>query len=171
MSLITHAERELKLAGVNKEDSMYNGMLYNAVMELVNCFSKQGHSGMSARITLDLFSKVANYENLTGLTYEDDEFNDNQNTRVSSVFREENDGRFYFLNAITFIDQNGSSFTGNCVELEDGTYIGSSQYIKDKSLPLKKFIVNVIENEDSYVLVDKTQLEEVFNYYDKKEVK
>ncbi|KKK85590.1 hypothetical protein LCGC14_2771780 [marine sediment metagenome] len=93
-NLIKHAEKELKLAGIHEKDADYDGMLYKAVMELIKVFSKQGHSGFSANRTLQLFHKVASFENLLPLTGKDDEWNeisDNefQNNRVSSVFKKD----------------------------------------------------------------------------------
>ena len=75
-NLTDHAKEELKLAGLFDEDSDYDGMLGKAVMELVEVFSKQGHSGASAHITLELFSKVANYEPLTEIGKSADEWVD-----------------------------------------------------------------------------------------------
>lgn len=66
--LLNHAQRELNAAGVFDDDSDYNGALSKAVMELVEVFSKQHHSGASAAITLSLFNRVADFKNLTPLT-------------------------------------------------------------------------------------------------------
>lgn len=63
MSLTQHAELELKLSGLfSEEGDFYGGSTGKAVMELIEVFSKQGHSGMSAPIVADLFKKLANYE-------------------------------------------------------------------------------------------------------------
>lgn len=75
-NLVKHAEYELKLAGLFDKDSDYNGMLGDAVLELVKVFAKQGHSGFSAALTLDLFSKVANYQPLTPIGKFKDEWVD-----------------------------------------------------------------------------------------------
>jgi hypothetical protein len=65
-NLVEHAKRELELAKLlTEEGDFYGGMLGEAVLELVRVFSKQGHSGMSAPITLATFAKVANFETLT----------------------------------------------------------------------------------------------------------
>lgn len=65
MSLVQHAERELRKAGLFDEDADYGGMLGEGVLELVKVFAEQGHSGFSARMAIRLFAKVANYETLT----------------------------------------------------------------------------------------------------------
>lgn len=66
-TLQEHAKAELQRAGLFDKDSDYNGMLGDAVMDLVKCFAEQGHSGYSASMTIHIFSKVAAYETLTPL--------------------------------------------------------------------------------------------------------
>lgn len=63
-NLVNHAEKELKKAGLFDRDSDYDGMLGDAVLELVTVFAKQGHSGMSAQMTRELFYKLSNFEDL-----------------------------------------------------------------------------------------------------------
>jgi hypothetical protein len=75
-NLVKHAEKELKLAGLFDKDSDYDGMLGNAVLELVKVFSKQGHSGFSAHQTLKIFNIVANYNPLTPIGTTKDEWMD-----------------------------------------------------------------------------------------------
>ena len=67
-SLINHAKEELTRAGLFDKDSDYNGMLGKAVMELVEKFSEQGHSGFSAYLTLDIFSRVARFKTLNPIS-------------------------------------------------------------------------------------------------------
>ena len=63
---VAHAKRELELAGLLTEDGdFYGGMTGKAVLELVKVFARQGHSGMSAGIVVDIFSRVAMFETLT----------------------------------------------------------------------------------------------------------
>lgn len=64
-NLVDHAKEELKLAGLFDEGSDYDGMLGDAVLELVEVFAKQGHSGFSAQRTLAIFNEVANFKPLT----------------------------------------------------------------------------------------------------------
>jgi hypothetical protein len=67
-NLEEHAKRELELAGLLDKDSDYDGMLGKAVQQLIRVFETQGHSGMSAAMTVDLFSRLADFQNLTPLT-------------------------------------------------------------------------------------------------------
>jgi len=107
--LIKHAKRELELAGLFDEDADYGGMLGKAAMELIECFSKQGHSGASAEITRDLFARLSDFENLTPITNNIDEWRpvgrdiDNpdwtlaQNKRNSSLFSEDKGITYYHV--------------------------------------------------------------------------
>lgn len=94
-NLTDHAKRELELAGLFDKDSDYDGMLGDAVMQLVKVFAKQGHSGFSAGRTLAIFNQVANFKNLTPIGKSDDEWMNVteqspgplwQNTRRSTTF-------------------------------------------------------------------------------------
>jgi hypothetical protein len=110
MSLVEHAEREMKLIGLDKKDAVYDGMLYDAVMELVKVFAEQGHSGMSAGRTLFLFDKVARFKNLSPLTNSPNEWMEVsdyagpeqkgvwQNRRDSECFSNDGGKTYYNLN-------------------------------------------------------------------------
>ena len=102
MGLIEHAKMELEIAGLFDEDSDYAGMVAKDVMELVEVFAKQGHSGMSAPYVAKLFNKLANYEPLQPITGKDEEWGDvrdlggdkswYQNKRCSALFKDGKDG-------------------------------------------------------------------------------
>lgn len=110
-NLTSHARRELKAAGLFKKESDYNGMIGTDVMELVEAFAKQEHSGFSAPLVLDIFAKVAAFEPLGPLTGEDDEWvavteGRWQNNRCSHVFKEA--GGAYDIEGKIFREPNGS---------------------------------------------------------------
>jgi len=106
-NLVDHAERELKLAGLFDKDSDYGGMLGDSTMKLIKAFADEGHSGMSASIQRSLFAKLANYENLTPLTDNPDEWMNVsnlgtdgspalwQNTRCSACFSNDGGKTYY----------------------------------------------------------------------------
>lgn len=103
-NLTDHAKYELELAGMFDKDSDYDGALGTVVMELVEVFAKQGHSGASAHITLALFSKVANYEPLTEIGKSADEWIDHseasgepmwQNKRRGTTFSRDGGKTWY----------------------------------------------------------------------------
>lgn len=109
-----------------------------------------------------------------------------QNKRLSSVFKEGLNGTPYFLDAIVFKGGNDHTFTsGGSVTTRDGEPISSSQYIKQFPFEPKTFVIDVIETEWekkedgsliekpgggwwTSVVKDDKQLEEVWNYYNKK---
>jgi len=103
-NLTDHAKYELELAGLFDKDSDYDGMLGTAVMELVEKFSEQGHSGASASIVLSLFKEVVMFKNLTPITSNPDEWLDQsemseepiwQNKRRSSSFSRDGGKTWY----------------------------------------------------------------------------
>jgi hypothetical protein len=69
--LLEHAEKELQLAKLFDKDSDYNGNLGIGVMELMQKFCDQRHSGASAAITIELFTRLAKYQNLTPISRKD----------------------------------------------------------------------------------------------------
>lgn len=104
-NLVAHAKRELELAGMFDKDSDYDGMLGDGVLKLIEQFSKGGHSGGSAMMTLNLFDQLARFKNLTPLTNAPDEWNDVsdmsgiphwQNKRNGEAFSEDG-GKTYTL--------------------------------------------------------------------------
>lgn len=73
-NLIAHAKREIELAGVGDADADYGGMIGKSVMELMEMFSQQGHSGQSAILTITMFAHLARYDVLTPLTDDPEEW-------------------------------------------------------------------------------------------------
>jgi hypothetical protein len=71
-----HAKYELERAGLLGGDSDYGGLLGNSVLELCDCFAKQGHSGASAEMALDIFNKLSHFKTLTPITCDPKEWND-----------------------------------------------------------------------------------------------
>lgn len=63
-NLVNHAQKELTRVGLFDKDADYDGMLGDAVLELITVFAAQGHSGYSAQMTRELFYKLSNFEEL-----------------------------------------------------------------------------------------------------------
>ncbi len=107
---------ELKLAGLYDADSDYDGMIGEAVEELLLVFQKQGHSGFSAPHVASIFQRLVSGETLTPLTGEDEEWGETfgggilQNKRCSYIFKEI-DGGAYNIDGRIFVDKDGCSFT------------------------------------------------------------
>lgn len=189
MGLIEHAKTELEIAGLfDKEGDFYEGMTGKAVMELIEIFSKQGHSGMSAPLVADIFKKLANYEPLRPITGKDDEWNDvsnlgktlYQNKRCSGLFKAGKDEQAYYIDAIVKRDQNGTCWSGMAWLSEEdyksgdrSKMVGKKGYVKSFPFTPKTFYIDVKDVEvakddwESFV-VDPSQLDEVSNYYDLK---
>lgn len=123
MMLQDFARKELEDAGLFDRDSDYSGMIGESVMELLKTFSSQGHSGGSASIVLSLFNRLANYKPINPLTGNDDEWNDLsedtgeplwQNKKCPSVFKSA-DGRVYDINAVVYVEPDGTCFTSGSI--------------------------------------------------------
>lgn len=99
-NLTTFAEKELRLAGWLDEDSMYDGMIGEAVLSMIRQFADEGHSGMSAGIAISVFSKLARFEPLTPLTGEDDEWTEVYDSFKAVAITEPNDEAREIIDAI-----------------------------------------------------------------------
>lgn len=188
MGLIDHAKTELEIAGLFDEDSDYNGAIGEAVMELIEVFSKQGHSGMSAPYVVSIFEKLANFKPLIGITGKDEEWGTvrdlgidgswYQNKRCSAIFKDGKDGRPYYIDAIVKRDQNGACWSGFAWLSEEdyktgdrSKMVGKKGYIKSFPFTPKTFYIDVKDVEvakddwESFV-VDPKQLNEIKEYYD-----
>lgn len=70
----TWARAELERAGLFDQDSDYESMLGEAVMELVYTHADEGHSGFSAQVALQIFSRLAEWKPLSPLTDDPNEW-------------------------------------------------------------------------------------------------
>lgn len=104
--LVAHARSELDRAGLFDKDSDYDGMLGEAILELIEVFAEQGHSGTSACAAIDIINTLLKFNPLTPLTYAEDEW-DNvsdatgepmwQNKRKPDVFSRDHGVTWYCL--------------------------------------------------------------------------
>ena len=119
-------EKEIRIAEIDKE---YCDSMEEAVIELLEVFSKQGHSGFSAPAVNGLFHTLANFKPLGPLTGVDEEWtkineemgcgNDmaHQNKRCSHVFKRA-DGTSYDIQGKVFVEPNGCSYTSSDSRVE-----------------------------------------------------
>lgn len=139
-NLIEHAKAEFKAAGykpAHLEEGGPNKWIQENILELLTIFSKQGHSGMSASYCISLFAKLANFEPLTPLTGEDDEWEKVgqgcfQNKRCSRVFKDLTDGKeqAYDLYGKVFVSAGGSTYTNSKSRVTvTFPYIPTTQYV------------------------------------------
>ena len=177
-NLREHAEMELQMAGFLSKESDYNGMIGEAVLELIDTFSKQGHSGTSAGIAISLFEKLAQYEPLGALTGEDEEWGEAhrdgifQNRRDSGVFKYP-DGRCSYVRDVVKRCPNGSTWTGPLyLTREDAINNVNLIKFEIKGFPFtpKTFFIDVLEEEiakDDWIMwvKDPKQLDDIREYY------
>ena len=121
MGLLDYAKRELDYAFPGEQDGMQQLAMEN-VMELLEKFCEQGHSGMSAPYVLGLFNRLVNWHPIKPLTGEEDEWKEaygenemQQNKRCSHVFRYHHDNSTaHDSHGKVFIDKDGCGYT--CAE-------------------------------------------------------
>ena len=185
-NLINHAKKEFKILGyppMEECDDDPNKWIQENVLELLEVFHKQGHSGTSAKFTIDYFKKLASFEPLSPLTFDDNEWNDvmdnvYQNNRLSSVFKAGKDGIPYYIYGIVFRDKsNDYTYTGRAINPDTGEYVSSSQNIDtNKKFAPKTFYIDVVEKvygDGDYmemVIADPSSIEEVYEYYLRPEI-
>ena len=110
-NLHKHALMEFKAAGWLDDDGNYmdemQEMICNHVLTLLEIFSNEGHSGMTAPYAIRMFSRLAMFEPIAPLTGEDWEWNDTghgtlKNKRASHVFKDIETGEAYDINGKVF---------------------------------------------------------------------
>jgi len=107
------AEQELK--PLLKSKDMYGVSVAKSVLQLIDVFSKQEHSGASAMMVLGRFDRVARFRPLGPLTGKKDEWMEVtdglwQNKRCSSVFKDDK-GKAWDIDAVYFENQHGVCYT------------------------------------------------------------
>jgi len=96
-----------------------NKLMHDNLIEIVQKFADQGHSGFSASYAIGLLQNLLAFEPLSDLTCASDEWNDVsdmspiltwQNKRCSHVFKD-GTGRAYDIEGRIFRDPDGSTWT------------------------------------------------------------
>ena len=64
---------ELKRIGMIDSGEPYNDLATKAILDLIELFASQGHSGFSAPYVINAFDRLARFKPLSPLTGEDDE--------------------------------------------------------------------------------------------------
>lgn len=120
---VKHAMQEFRAAGWTDENGKFNDemqeMICSHVLELLEVFGGEGHSGSSAPYAINLFKQLASFEPVAPLTGEDWEWTDVaeqnggplwQNKRCSHVFKDLNGA--YDIDGIVFYDWYTDKDTG-----------------------------------------------------------
>ena len=113
-NLRTHAENELRAIGMLRSSDEMSKTMSDDILQIVDVFSAQGHSGFSAGYAIGVLTKLLRFEPLGPLTGVDEEWTDLggglfQNKRCSHVFKE--NGVAYDINGIVWRDPDGATFT------------------------------------------------------------
>ena len=131
MNTYEWAKHELDLARENEiahavlvGDEDYGIMCYDAAEHLLAIFQEQGHSGYSAKVVKEIFSRLVDGKPLTPVTDEDDQWhnayeNGNspkksyQHKRMSSLFKHvapDGSVSYYDIDRVQAYDQNDNFF-------------------------------------------------------------
>ena len=108
-NLVDYAKDELKRIGMIDSGEPYDDLTAKAILDLIELFDSQGHSGFSAPYVINTFRRLAMFKPLSPLTGEDDEWNEMrdgsfQNKRYSAVFKNKKDGTAYNIEGKVFTD-------------------------------------------------------------------
>ena len=140
----SHAMSEFRAAGWVDESGKYMDEMQESiclhVLDLLEVFSNEGHSGFSAPYTIDLFSKLAKFDPIVPLTGEDWEWNNvsdisgsevYQNKRCSAVFKSADrfDGQPYYIDGKVFWEWYRSK--------EDGEMVKTYFTGRESAVPIK----------------------------------
>lgn len=121
MSLLEFSQNELKRleenCGSDIEALELQKVVTNDILQIINTFVQQQHSGFSANYMLNILDRLLRYKPLTALTGEDDEWEDcskygmqdMQNKRCTSVFKRP-DGTAYWVEGKIFSEDGGKSW-------------------------------------------------------------
>lgn len=109
MSMVEYAKRELDRIG--KDEEGMQDLINKNILEIVEKFSEQGHTGFTAGYALSVLERLLRFKPITPLTGEPDEWNElhhgvRQNKRCPSVFQQE-DGSYEDIDAIVVSDNGG----------------------------------------------------------------
>jgi hypothetical protein len=179
------AKKELELlvnSVENKGESPLIKEFIPEILSLVDKFGNSGQSGGSAPYTagaiISALKKLLMFDPISPVTGEPDEWDNGeigegvfQNRRCSSVFKEGKRGKPYYLDAIVWKTQKGSTWTGTA-KTREGDNIRSRQFIKSFPFTPKTFVIEVDEEEVNpddweFYIKDPKQLEDVWKYYKK----
>ena len=114
-NLVDYAKDELKRIGMIDSGKAYNDWAAKTILDLIELFSSQGHTGFTAPHIIGAFSRLAMFKPLSPLTGEDDEWKDIgdgrlQNKRYSAVFKDK-DGTAYNSEGKVFTDDGRLWYT------------------------------------------------------------
>ena len=188
-----YAERELDILVKSSTDPDNRPIIEPFIPEILalcDKFGRSGQSGGSAPYTagaiVGALKKLLMKNPIMPMTGIDDEWMNvrdasdddkmtHQNRRCSALFKGA-DGRAWYLDAITWKDEKGMTWSGKAF-LRDGPVlhpITARQYVKSFPFTPKTFYIDIISEEVApddweFYIKDPNQLKRVWKYYDKYE--
>jgi hypothetical protein len=193
-------ELEIMQATVEEGDNLIIEPYIRSIREVCKDFATEGHSGgsapMAAGVLASTIKAILGFQILSPLQGTDDEWNDVsemgspgsvlfQNKRDSAVFKNA-DGKCTYNTCIVWKgEEDYDTFTGSLNGIQSSHYIKSFPYMPktfyvdvyrepyDENNPKHKDadVISCGPGEMAYFIKDPKQLDEVFNYYDKREIK
>lgn len=147
-NMTAFAKKELEIAGLFDKDSDYNGMLGEAVLELIQKFASQGHSGGSAAVVTAVFDRLVRWKPLSEISDNSDEWqlvtDDDprvpgkslyQSRRLSSAFSNDGGKTYWDIDEDYYFheDEDGTRWSGGLSEDEwDNRPMHQSKHIEKK---------------------------------------
>ncbi len=135
-NLRDYAIDELTRIGMYGSGEEMNDMMCEHILKMVDVFTEEGHSGFSARYAINILQKLLQWEPLSPLTGEDDEWGEvdddglYQNKRLSRVFKKGKDGRAYDIDGKVFVEPNGASYTSrDSLVYIEFPYVPKTEYV------------------------------------------
>ena len=109
MSIIEYAKSELDR--IPKDEDGMQEMMNHNILEILEKFADQGHSGFSASYAINVLERLMRWKPISPLTGEEDEWiivneSTKQNKRCSGVFLKQ-DGTAYDIDGIIVSDNGG----------------------------------------------------------------
>ncbi len=192
-------ELEIMQESVKEGDSLIITPYVRSIREVCKDFAKESHKGGTAPMAADVLARtiraILGNQILSPLQGTEEEWNDVsdmgesnqilfQNNRDSAVFKN-SDGQSIYNTCIVWKGEDPyDSFTGTIAGIGSSHYVKSFPFMPrtfyidvyrepyDKNNPKHKDvdIINVQSGEMAYFIKDVKQLDEVFNYYNKRKV-
>lgn len=166
-NLMIWAKRELDILANDGGRDGLQEMMNKDILEMLEVFSAQGHSGLSASYAIAALVRLMNWKPLSPLTGSDDEWIEcseglEQNKRYSAVFRNKGDNSTaYHIHGKIFSDDGGMTWN----EMADSTVPVTFPFTVPER-PEKVYIKWANDDQSAYGVL--TDLEEIKALYEQK---
>lgn len=179
----SYAQEEIERVVKQARKEGDKALIEDFVPEMLALIDKFGHSGQSggsapytAGAIVGALKKLLMFQPISPVTDEDEDWSDSlgdgtvlQNKRCSALFKQEKNGRPYYIDAIVWRTPKDMTYTGTAFNGKDKVF--SRQYVKKFPFEPKTFTIDVDEKEVKpddweFYVKDPKQLDEVFDYYD-----